>query len=450
MRDNLERHHESGQLARELFTEIASKPCISSHSHILPEKERLSRNLDVLALFGEVYPRAELIAAGMNPQQVAQIVQTEISIQDRWDVLEPYWERIRYSGYSQCIVESLLELYSINELTRETVGPVSLLMREQAQPGYYKELLHIRCHIMLSVMYMGWSASRSSMNSWVDRRDLVEVDRNFFIPLPSVNRLTSFRSAQQLDDIEQLYDVRIGSLKDHVTAIQNILPAWACSGIAGLKFPHSNYRALDFRQRSLAEAERTFDQLRAGKDVELESEHGRRLEDYLVFECCRIASELNLAVQFHVGMRAANNRSLAGANPTDIVPLLKAFPQVRFDFSHAGFPYLREAGILAKTFPNVYLNMSWIHIISPAAATSGLREWLQIVPSNKLIAFGDDLQYAELVCGHLKIARRNVSKALAEMIDDALIDQRAALELADFMFYENPQNLYRLNSDFVT
>lgn len=46
--------------------------------------------------------------------------------------------------------------------------------------------------------------------------------------------------------------------------------------------------------------------------------------------------------------------------------------------------------------------------------------------------------------------QRNVSRALAEMINDGIADRSEALELAQLMFYDNPQNLYRLNADELT
>jgi|TARA_B100001971_G_C18069554_1_gene472341 predicted TIM-barrel fold metal-dependent hydrolase len=121
---------------------------------------------------------------------------------------------------------------------------------------------------------------------------------------------------------------------------------------------------------------------------------------------------------------------------------MRTFPQVRFDLSHAGFPYLREGAVLAKTFPNVYLNMSWIHIISPFGSRLDLREWLEMVPYNKIIAFGDDLQHVEAVYGHLQMARRNFAEVLAEMIAENRVSESVALDMARAAFHDNPARIY--------
>ncbi|MDQ1316736.1 MAG: uncharacterized protein QG588_385, partial [Candidatus Poribacteria bacterium] len=107
---------------------------------------------------------------------------------------------------------------------------------------------------------------------------------------------------------------------------------------------------------------------------------------------------------------------------------------------------LREGAVLAKIFPNVYLDMSWIHIISPIGSRYALKEWLRMVPYNKIIGFGDDLQFVETVYGHLKIARQNTAIVLAEMIQEGLISESIALDIAKAIFYDNPSWLYRLGS----
>jgi hypothetical protein len=70
-----------------------------------------------------------------------------------------------------------------------------------------------------------------------------------------------------------------------------------------------------------------------------------------------------------------------------------------------------------------------------------------MVPYNKIIGFGDDLQYVETVYGHLKMARSNVAIVLAEMIENYFISESVALDVAKALFHDNPAQVYRL-SDF--
>ena len=109
---------------------------------------------------------------------------------------------------------------------------------------------------------------------------------------------------------------------------------------------------------------------------------------------------------------------------------------------HVAQHYLREGAVLGKTFPNCFLNMSWIHIISPQGARHDLKEWLRMVPSNKIMAFGDDVMHVEVVYGHLKMARQNFAIVLAELIEEGLLSETTSLEVAQAAFHDTPAAVY--------
>ena len=319
----------------------------------------------------------------------------------------------------------------VRRLTAATVGPLSEAIQAHSKPGFYKTVLQQRANIATSVVNM---------------EDLIEVDRTLFLPLPRLNRFSMLRTAEQIHAIERDYDVSIGDLRQHVEVIRQVCRDWQQARVAGVKMSQSYHRCMDFKERDAGQAAAIFDRLLQDDYAGLDSAEGALLEDYLVFECCRAAAEADLTVQFHLGMRAGNNGGMEGCSPVPLIPLLQAFPQVRFDFSHAGFPYLREGAVLGKTFANVYLNMSWIHIISPFGSRLDLREWLQMVPYNKIIAFGDDLQQVETVYGHLQMARRNFAYALAAMLEEGLLSESMALDVAQAVFRDNPAMIYGVNT----
>jgi predicted TIM-barrel fold metal-dependent hydrolase len=417
-------------IAAGLFAEIARIPCVNSHTHLLSEPERLAQDVDALTLFGHAYLRADLVTAGLPAEDGAKIFATGLPIDERWRLFEPFWKRIRLTGYTQCVVSAFRDLFGFADLSAATVGPISGAMRQQARPGFYAEILRARANIVASAVQM---------------EDLVEVDRSLFLPMPRLNRFSMLRSREQVQAIERDYDVRIASLEDLVTAIERTCATWRAAQVAVIKLSQSYHRRMDFQARDRADAARVFDRLLIGDYAGLESPDGRLLEDYLVFECCRAASAVGLTIQFHLGMRAGNNGSLEGADPSPMIELFRAFPEASFDLSHAGFPYLREAAVIGKTFPNVYLNMSWIHIISPIGSREALREWLRMVPYNKVIGFGDDLQHVEAVYGHLKMARQNAALVLAELIAEGLISESTALDVATALFRDNPARLYAVS-----
>jgi predicted TIM-barrel fold metal-dependent hydrolase len=415
------------QLVRRLYGEIAKMPCINSHSHLYSEATRLEMDVDVLVFFGHPYPRADLRAAGMPEGDAQRALTPGLPLDERWRLFEPYWRAVRLTGYSQSILEALRDLFGVSELSAATVGPLSDAIRERAVPGFYHDILRDRCLIERSVMQM---------------EELEQVDRSLFIPMPRLNRFSMVDSLTKLRALEQDYGLGLDSLQAYADAIGQTCAQWKQAGIAGVKLSQSYRRRMDFIPRQASDARAIFDALLRDEHPGLDSPEGRLLEDYLVFECCRVASELDLTIQFHLGLRAGNWGGLEGSSPAPMVKLLQTFPHARFDFSHSGYPYWREAGVLAKTFPNVHLNLSWIHIVSPIGVRSALQEWLRMVPTNKIIGFGDDVYYPEMVYGHLKVARQNVAHVLAEMIEGAYVTEEVALDVAQALFYDNPKPLY--------
>jgi glucuronate isomerase len=398
----------------------------------MPEAERLATPVDALSLFSHAYPAADLRAAGLAQNELDDICDPSGPLDERWQRFAPFWSRVRLTGYSRCLRIGFAEILGFDDLNADTVGPLSAALKAHAQPGFYRDILLRRANITRSVVNM---------------EDLVDVDRELFLPLPRLNRFSMLRSAEQVRAIEADYDASISSLSGYVALIERVCHDWQQAGVAGIKLSQSYHRRMDFAARDETAAAAVFDDLLRGDYDGLETPAGRLLEDYLVFECCRAAAKVDLAIQFHQGMRAGSYGGMEGASPAPLAPLMKAFPQTRFDLSHAGFPYLREGAVLGKTFPNVYLNMSWIHIISPFGARLDLREWLEMVPTNKIIAFGDDLAHVEAVYGHAQMARDNFAYVLAQMLEEHRLTESEAIDVARAAFHDNPARIYGLDRD---
>jgi hypothetical protein len=72
-------------------------------------------------------------------------------------------------------------------------------------------------------------------------------------------------------------------------------------------------------------------------------------------------------------------------------------------------------------------------------------EILDLVPTNKIIAFGGDYNKpVEKIYGHLVMARENISQVLGDRVKDGLMTEDEAIEIAKQWFYENPKELYQL------
>jgi predicted TIM-barrel fold metal-dependent hydrolase len=183
-----------------------------------------------------------------------------------------------------------------------------------------------------------------------------------------------------------------------------------------------------------------FESLRDGKVRQLPPVNP--LRDYITDRTIDFAARHELVIAVHTGYWG-DFREL---DPLHMIPLLQRHPRARFDIYHLGYPWVRQALMLGKGFPNVWLNLCWTHIISQRFARDGLEEALDLVPVNKLLAFGGDYHTpVEKVYGHLVMAREDVAYVLAKRIERGLMTEERALEIARMWFWDNPKELYHLN-----
>jgi predicted TIM-barrel fold metal-dependent hydrolase len=132
------------------------------------------------------------------------------------------------------------------------------------------------------------------------------------------------------------------------------------------------------------------------------------------------------------------------SNPLGLLELIRAHRNVKFDLFHAGYPYARELGVVGKHYPNVWLNACWIYLITMAGSRQILSEWLDLVPAERLLGFGSDVRWPEMIYGHLVMARSCLADVLAEKVERDFLSPAAALDLVRLLLRDAPVALYRL------
>lgn len=97
----------------------------------------------------------------------------------------------------------------------------------------------------------------------------------------------------------------------------------------------------------------------------------------------------DLAAKYKVPVMVHTGPGVPFANPTNVVPRLEEYPEVKVILAHAGFGFFAgDALILAKKYDNVYLEISW-------TPTYDLPAMLTEVPDR--VVFGSDLVENTLV-----------------------------------------------------
>jgi predicted TIM-barrel fold metal-dependent hydrolase len=261
--------------------------------------------------------------------------------------------------------------------------------------------------------------------------------------------LATVCAVEGIRQLERQVGRSLTSLDRYVQGLGDALAQQQRKGVKGLKFHTAYVRDLAFAPVDVAEARRLFDRVfeesQGWRSHALGYAEARPLQDYLVHRMVEIAGDLNMTVCFHTGIQAGNENYLDNARPGPLWNLFHRYHHVRFVLLHAGLPWVEEAGILAKYFRNVYVDLAWVHAISPELARRTVRTYVDLLPRNKVLGFRADCRVIEEVYGHLALARQNLAAALADKIHEGALDERRALAWARAMLHDNVIEAYRLD-----
>jgi len=205
-------------------------------------------------------------------------------------------------------------------------------------------------------------------------------------------------------------------------------------GGVGIKIGVAYRRSLRFDDATQNEALAALAQIREGSG----SQAVVVLGNFIVRHILQKSLEVGFPVQIHTGYQCGQ---LEQGNPTNLVNLIQEFPQVNFVLFHGGYPYADEAGLLAKAFPNVYLDMCWMPLLSPAMAASVLERWLNLVPHNKIM-WGGDVWTVEECFGAVKLFKDVLARVLVNLMEYMGLDINAAMQIASGIGYRNACELF--------
>lgn len=402
-------------LEQSLIDAMAGFEIIDAHEHLPPEADRTAMPVDVFTLFSH-YTHGDLKIAGMTEEQYQSLSNQDIPLERRWAVFAPFWRLIRLTSYSRAALIAAERIYGFADIDDDTYAPLSAAMQAANTPGIYERVLRQACGIRTAL-----TQCRST-----------NVGTPLLTPLMPMRPAVDTWEALSRPEFDPRATVRC--LDDYLTALYDYMVRVKSEGAVGLKMVSGPFAEPD-RNKALE----AFASLQSGSAARLPP--ANPLNDYTTDRAIAFATELDLVVAVHTGYWG-DFRTL---DPLHMIPLLFRHPKARFDIYHLGYPWMRETLMLGKGFPNVWLNLAWTHIISQRFACDGIDEAIDLLPANKVLAFGGD--YAtpvEKVYGHLAMARQDIATVLARRIERGLMSEGQAIDLAHRWFWDNPRELYRL------
>lgn len=406
---------------------VATVPLTDTHEHLNPETVWLEKPPH-LAHFFPHYASSDLVSAGMPPADLNAVKGEQLSHDEAWKLIEPYWERSRNTTYCKSIDIAIRDLFGLPGLSRDTYKPLMERMLEAKRPGWYREVLRERANIEVSIL------DKTFVN-----------DRSMYVPIYRFDDYITASSRSHLYDLSMNTGVGIYSLDDLLKALDVAFDKAAENRPAGVKVGLAYSRTLFFDHVARHDAEVIFNRAFRQRGEGACWEESKPLQDYMFHQVMRRAMERGWPVQIHTGLQEGNGNFISDSDPVLLSNIFLMYKKLRFDVFHAGFPYSRELSVLAKNFPNVYPDMCWMHIIGAKPARNILDEWLDLIPANKILAFGGDYRFVEGIYAHACIARENVSRVLADRVDrgDQTMDE--AKYIAERILRLNARELFGID-----
>jgi len=425
---------------------------VDTHEHIMPEAERDQYAVDFGYIFAH-YNTSDLVSAGMPPRLmeaarlpmhhyrlvhikrmklhrvIPEPERTDMTLEERWQAIAPYWEAIRNTAYAKQTLIVIKELFGIDDLNGDTYRQLSRAIADSRRPGWYRHVMKEKANIAVSVL----------------DAQITDVDRELFAPVMRLDHYIIPQSRRDIVSLEEESGTAIHSLDDLVRAMRTALEKYVAGGVVGIKSGLAYDRILQYDKVSRNEAEVTFNRIARHLGEGVSWLEAKPLQDYMMHQVIRAVIETGLPLQIHTGLQEGNENIITNANPTHLINLFIEYREAKFDLFHGGYPYVHEWVTLAKNFANVYADLCWVHIISPEIGRRLLHELIETVPGNKIMAYGGDSITVEMAYGHARMARQVVARVLSEKVAEGYMNEDEAITLAGKILRDNPAALFQLS-----
>lgn len=436
----------ANELYRRILAEIENIPLIDTHDHLMSEEVRLSRKIDFFHWFLD-YAGVDLVSAGMSEPRLEELLNPERPLDERWAEFAPIWRYVRTTGYGRALLLAARDLFGIDDINEATYQELSQKISASNYKGWYNQVLKERGNIDLVIL---------DPLEFIDPTPLEKIDRSFFAPVVCMDDFVTPCNRTDLETLESKTNVAIHSFDDLLKAADIAFEQAVAAGVVGLKIRLACRRTLHFEKGVRADAERVFNLLsyypRRSFDRPVQPPvswtDAKPLQDYIVHHVIRRAIEYHLPIQIHTGLQDGNGNFLVNSNPLHLVNLLVEYREARFALFHAGYPYRGETAALGKNFTNVYVDLCWVHIISPWMARQTLHEWIEMIPGNKIFAFGGDYVFVEGTYAHARMACSNVARVLADKVETGYLTEDEASTLAHRLLRDNAVQFFNLPAKY--
>ncbi len=377
------------------------------------------------------------IHSASSDREMLVLEDTELSLEERWPILEKAWKRTCHTGYAQVTRRVLQVFYDEQDLSLAVLQRMQEKLLDLSDAEKFESILD-RANIVARVLDI-WP----DVNKVLDGSLKLTPRGRLAISLPAFHNIRSYTEVQ-----ERVAPLKrtVTSLDEYLIACREIFQGHKDYGAVTFKDQSAYSRSLDYGNPTRAEAEAVFNWfMEDPRRSAAYPEGSKPLDDFLFHEFMRMVRDLDLPVQIHTGHMAGIRNDIAKTNAVKLTKVIELHRDVRFDLFHANWPYGGELLYMGKNYPNVNLDFCWTNIIDPVYSQNLFKQALSSVPHGKIHGYGSDFGGSvERAWAHADIARDNVAIALSDMVEVGYLDLDEAKSVACDWLFGNANAFFRL------
>lgn len=230
--------------------------------------------------------------------------------------------------------------------------------------------------------------------------------------------------------------IELKTLDDYLALLERMFQRAKAAGAVCLKTTVAYERSLRFENVPKSVAAGVF-----GKTSDqLAPEQITAFEDFIMWRLCELSARHDLPFQIHTG-----HARIQGSNPMLLVDLIAANPKTKFVLFHGGYPWIGETGMIVmksmQSARNVWIDSVWLPTISYSTAKRAFHEWLEVMPSDRIL-WGADCNHAEGIYGATELTRRCLAEVLSEKVDRGDLKEAHARQIGRNILRENALSLF--------
>ena len=410
------------KIKKTLIGHMEGLTLIDAHEHLMSEEDSLANGgIDIMGALLTQYIPTAFNSAGVDKKR-EWLCDKNIPLAERWESYKQYLPFVAHTGYYRTANMAVQALFGLKRLDASNFFEVNERIKNEVKPGFYDKLLKGHCKIERVLNQRSWGKNEG-YNDFV-----TDINRDFMQLQYGMNA--------RYDNLKDLWE-KYGDTGMNVDEF-----AEKCvSSMAGKHHGIKLQSDVPFPKPSFEEAQAQFKNY---LNFRIGSTDMVCLNLYLLHKVIELCGKYNLVVAVHCGIIWECWNDFYQLSVQNIVQAVRRYRDTTFDLYHASIPWVREAGVVGNQYPNVNLNLTWTHEISPAMTISFLDEWIDLVPVNKIIGFGADGRSPFLTAGLRKRTFDNIAEVLSRRVKGDEMTLEEAKEICRMWLYDNPKRIYSL------